>query len=113
MVFMIESHVAYIMDALKLIDRTGASTVEVKQGVADGFNRDLQDRLKGTVWNIGGCSSWYLDAKGRNKVKSSVKLSLPGILPEDLNNLRSMEFQNRRGPKRRSDNQREEVEVAV
>ena len=66
MVFMIESHVAYIMDALTLIDRTGASTVEVKQAVADGFNRELQDRLKGTVWNIGGCSSWYLDAKGRN-----------------------------------------------
>lgn len=54
-----------------------------------------------------------LDAKGRTKVKSSVKLSLPDILPEDLNNLRSMEFQNRRGPKRRSDNHREEVEVAV
>ncbi len=54
-----------------------------------------------------------LDAKGRTKVKSSVKLSLPDILPEDLNNLRSMKFQNRRGPKRRSDNHREEVEVAI
>jgi len=54
-----------------------------------------------------------LDAKGRTKVKSSVKLSLPDILPEDLNNLCSMEFQNRRGPKRRYDNHREEVEVAV
>ena len=52
-----------------------------------------------------------LDAKGRNKVKSSVKLSLPDILPEDLNNTNSMEFINRRGPKRRSDNHREEVEV--
>lgn len=52
-----------------------------------------------------------LDAKGRNKVKSSVKLSLPDILPEDLNNTSSMEFINRRGPKRRSDNHREEVEV--
>jgi hypothetical protein len=22
--------------------------------------------LNGTVWNTGGCSSWYLDANGRN-----------------------------------------------
>ncbi|MEQ1751578.1 MAG: ABC transporter ATP-binding protein [Prosthecobacter sp.] len=52
-----------------------------------------------------------LDSKGKNKVRSSRKLSLPDILPEDLNNLHNMEFINRRGPKRRSDNQREEVEV--
>lgn len=54
-----------------------------------------------------------LDAKGRVKVKSSVKLTLPDILPEDLSHVNSLEFLNRRGPKRRSDNKREEVEVAV
>lgn len=54
-----------------------------------------------------------LDSKGKNKVKSSVKLSLPDILPEDLNNPNSIEYLNRRGPKRRSDNKREEVEVAA
>jgi nitrate/nitrite transport system ATP-binding protein len=54
-----------------------------------------------------------LDAKGRVKVKSSVKLTLPDILPEDLSHVNSLEFLNRRGPKRRTDNKREEVEVAV
>lgn len=54
-----------------------------------------------------------LDAKGRTRVKSSVKLTLPDILPEDLNHVDSFEFLNRRGPKRRSDNQREQVEVAA
>lgn len=54
-----------------------------------------------------------LDAKGRTKVKSSVKLTLPDILPEDLNHVDSFEFLNRRGPKRRSDSKREEVEVAA
>lgn len=54
-----------------------------------------------------------LDAKGRSKVKASVKISLPDILPEDLNNLNSMELANRRGPRRRSDKNREEVEVAA
>ncbi len=54
-----------------------------------------------------------LDAKGRTKVKSSVKLTLPDILPEDLNHVNSFELLNRPGPKRRSDNKREEVEVAA
>ncbi|MCW2681259.1 MAG: hapE 1, partial [Frankiales bacterium] len=25
-----------------------------------------QQDLRGTVWNAGGCSSWYLDEAGRN-----------------------------------------------
>ena len=60
-----------------------------------------------------GLIATLLDAKGRSKVKSSVKVSLPDILPEDLSHVNSMEFLNRRGPKRRSDNQRIEVEVAL
>lgn len=57
--------------------------------------------------------STLLDAKDRTKVKSSVKLTLPDILPEDLNYVNSLQFLNRSGPKRRSDNKREEVEVAA
>lgn len=54
-----------------------------------------------------------LDAKGRSKVKSSVHVSLPDILPEDLTTVNTLQFLNRSGPKRRGDNQREEVEVAA
>lgn len=54
-----------------------------------------------------------LDAKGKNKVKSSRKLMLPDILPEDLNAVNSFEFLNRRGPKRRNEIKTEEVEVTV
>lgn len=54
-----------------------------------------------------------LDAKGRSKVKSSVQVSLPDILPEDLTTVNSLQFLNRSGPKRRGDNKREEVEVAA
>jgi nitrate/nitrite transport system ATP-binding protein len=52
-----------------------------------------------------------LDSKSKNKVKSSVKLSLPDILPEDLTRVNSMQFLARRGPMRRSEMKREEVEV--
>lgn len=54
-----------------------------------------------------------LDAKGRMKPKTSVKLTLPDILPEDLSHVNSLQFLNRAGPKRRSDSKREEVEVAL
>ncbi|WP_395741188.1 ABC transporter ATP-binding protein [Prosthecobacter sp.] len=54
-----------------------------------------------------------LDAKGRMKPKTSVKLTLPDILPEDLTTVNSLQFLNRSGPRRRSDGKREEVEVAA
>lgn len=30
------------------------------------WNRQVQARMERTVWNSGGCTSWYLDAQGRN-----------------------------------------------
>ena len=65
MVYMIESQVAYVLDALKYMDRHGADTVEVRAGAAERYNADLDARMQGTVWNT-GCASWYLDATGRN-----------------------------------------------
>ena len=54
-----------------------------------------------------------LDAKDRTKVKASVQISLPDILPEDLSYTNSLQFLNRSGPRRRRDTMREEVEVSV
>lgn len=55
--------------------------------------------------------STLLEAKGRNKMKASRKLVLPDILPEDLTHVNSFEFLTRRGPKRRNEVKKEEVEV--
>ena len=31
------------------------------------YNHQLQDQLKRTIWNTGGCQSWYLDPRtGKN-----------------------------------------------
>ena len=65
MVYMIESQVTYVMDALRHMDRHGADTVEVRADVAERFNADLDARMQGTVWTT-GCASWYLDGTGRN-----------------------------------------------
>ena len=65
MVYMIESQIAYVIDALRDMDRHGADTVEVREDAAERFNADLDERMQGTVWNT-GCASWYLDETGRN-----------------------------------------------
>jgi cation diffusion facilitator CzcD-associated flavoprotein CzcO len=66
MVFMIESQVAYVVDALVHMDSTAAATLAVRPEAQDTYNERLQRRLSRTVWNRGGCRSWYLDANGRN-----------------------------------------------
>ncbi|WP_433759180.1 flavin-containing monooxygenase [Nocardia sp. CA-135398] len=66
MVYMIESQINYIADALATVDRLGLRTVEVKRAVQDAYNEELQGKLVKSVWNTGGCASWYLDKHGNN-----------------------------------------------
>ncbi|WP_406265368.1 NAD(P)/FAD-dependent oxidoreductase [Nocardia sp. NBC_00881] len=66
MVYMIESQINYVADALATIDRMGLRTVEVRRDMQDAYNKDLQQKLSGSVWVTGGCSSWYLDKHGNN-----------------------------------------------
>ena len=66
MVFIIESQVAYIRDAIRTMRRNRLSTVEVREEPAAAFNAGLQKRMGRTVWTTGGCASWYLDDQGRN-----------------------------------------------
>jgi cation diffusion facilitator CzcD-associated flavoprotein CzcO len=65
--FMIlEAQLAYLADALRQMRRHGWSRVDVRPGVQDAYNAQVQEALPGTVYNSGGCSSYYLDANGRN-----------------------------------------------
>jgi cation diffusion facilitator CzcD-associated flavoprotein CzcO len=66
MVYMIESQVAYVVDAVRTMRRHDLATVEPLAAAQTDWNADLQRRLAKTVWNRGGCHSWYLDAHGRN-----------------------------------------------
>jgi cation diffusion facilitator CzcD-associated flavoprotein CzcO len=67
-VFTTESHVNYVMACLREMDRRRLRAVEVRPDVYEAFNRDTDERLGGSVWNKGGCASWYLDSNGRNGV---------------------------------------------
>jgi cation diffusion facilitator CzcD-associated flavoprotein CzcO len=66
MIYMIESQVAYAVDALQYLRRSGATAVEARPDVQAAYNDALQAQLARTVWNAGGCASWYLDVHGRN-----------------------------------------------
>jgi hypothetical protein len=66
MVFIIESQVAYLRDAIATMRANGYAALEPRAEAQGRWNTDVQRRLKRTVWNTGGCSSWYLDSEGRN-----------------------------------------------
>ncbi len=68
MVFIIESQVAYLRDALTTMRLHRYAAVEPRADDQQDWNADLQRRMKRTVWNTGGCSSWYLDTQGRNTI---------------------------------------------
>jgi cation diffusion facilitator CzcD-associated flavoprotein CzcO len=65
MVYMIESQIAYVMDALRAMRERGADVVEVRPQVEERYNAEVRRRMQGTVWNT-GCSSWYQDEQGNN-----------------------------------------------
>jgi cation diffusion facilitator CzcD-associated flavoprotein CzcO len=65
MVYMIESHIAYIADCLRTLQRRRARTMEVRLDVQLAFNDRLQHALCRSVWHT-GCRSWYLSKSGKN-----------------------------------------------
>jgi len=67
-VFMIESQIRYVADAIKNCDKLGAQALAPTRAAQDRFNDELQTKLADSVWNTGGCASWYLDEHGKNTV---------------------------------------------
>ncbi len=64
----IEAQLDYIMSALRTARRRGFGRLEVRPDVQRRYNRRVQKDLQGSVWNTGGCSSYYLDRNGFNSV---------------------------------------------
>jgi cation diffusion facilitator CzcD-associated flavoprotein CzcO len=67
-VYILESQMNYAVSALEWMDACGAAAFDLHPEVQDAFNEEMQERLADSVWNS-GCSSWYLDANGRNSVQ--------------------------------------------
>ena len=67
-VYMLESQIHYVMEALRVMHARGVGAIEVRGEVQDAWNDEVQRRLQRTVWDTGGCASWYLDRNGRDSV---------------------------------------------
>jgi cation diffusion facilitator CzcD-associated flavoprotein CzcO len=67
-IFTTEAHVNYVIQCLREMEDRRLKTVEVRSEVYESFNRETDRRLRESVWNAGGCASWYLDSNGRNGI---------------------------------------------
>ncbi|MFC8780774.1 flavin-containing monooxygenase [Streptomyces nigra] len=67
MILMIESQLNYMADFVRQLDVLGGRVaLDARPSAVHAWNRRVQQRMTRTVWNTGGCTSWYLDAQGRN-----------------------------------------------
>ena len=62
----IEAQLTYIVDALKQAQQQGIQVIEVDPVRQAQFNDKVQAALQNTVWNKGGCQSYFIDVNGRN-----------------------------------------------
>ncbi len=104
-VFVIEAQARYVLECLRMMDRQGATRIEVRAGTQREFNRRIHRKLERSVWNSGGCDSWYLDRTGRNRAAwpgSSVSYWLrtrhPDVGAFDLSNAAERDEEDYRGP---------------
>lgn len=65
MVFMIESQIAYVLDALRTMRARALRWVDVRPEVLTAFAEEMEARAAGTTWRS-GCKSWYLDRHGKS-----------------------------------------------
>lgn len=64
MVYMIESQLNYLMDWVRKTRAGAIVRTDVKVDAQDKFNGRLQHTLRNSVWEQGGCASWYKDTNG-------------------------------------------------
>ncbi|MEW6731308.1 MAG: NAD(P)/FAD-dependent oxidoreductase [Acidobacteriota bacterium] len=67
-VYMIESQIAHVLDAVRYMRKHNIATIEPRAEVQAKFIAEIDKLMQGTVWTSGGCASWYLDKTGRNSI---------------------------------------------
>jgi cation diffusion facilitator CzcD-associated flavoprotein CzcO len=61
----LECGIGHLLAALREMERTQASRIEVRREAAEDFNRELHAALAKTVWHS-GCTNWYVDENGND-----------------------------------------------
>ncbi|HYT21312.1 MAG TPA: NAD(P)/FAD-dependent oxidoreductase [Candidatus Polarisedimenticolia bacterium] len=84
-VLMIEAQVRYTMNCLKLMQRRKQRVLEVRPEIQQSFVREIYSRMSGTVWQSGGCHSWYQDQS-----TGEITTLWPGSVVSYLRRMRSV-----------------------
>ncbi len=66
MVYMYEAIAVQLLKAVEYVAQKDADILEVRSSEQDEYCRRLAQQMHITVWEVGGCKSWYLDSKGIN-----------------------------------------------
>jgi cyclohexanone monooxygenase len=86
----IEAQLNQVMQALQLMQQQQLTRLEPRRAIQADYNHQVQHALQRTVWNTGGCSSYYIDKNGRNSIGfpwSTLKMRqvLGEFSPHDFN----------------------------
>jgi cation diffusion facilitator CzcD-associated flavoprotein CzcO len=65
-IVMIEGQISYILSALTKMKQKQLRALDLKPQVLEAHDSRIQQKLQDSVWQKGGCVSWYQDASGRN-----------------------------------------------
>jgi cation diffusion facilitator CzcD-associated flavoprotein CzcO len=65
-VLLAEAQIEHVLELSLALAQRGATAVEPSMAAQTQYISWIDRRLATTVWNRGGCSSWYLDRTGRN-----------------------------------------------
>src|SRR6266571_1220897 len=84
-VLMIEAQVRYAMNCLKLMKRRKQRVLEVRPEIQQSFVEEIYRRMGSTVWQSGGCRSWYQDQS-----TGEITTLWPGSVVSYLRRMRSV-----------------------
>ncbi|MFI5718592.1 flavin-containing monooxygenase [Nocardia sp. NPDC051750] len=90
-VHMLESQMTYIVGAVDEISRV--RYLDLRPEVLDGFGSATRERLARTVWNTGGCHSWYLADTAKGPLNTN---NWPGSMREYRRRTRRFDVENYR-----------------
>ncbi len=62
-IVMIEAQARHLVHCIQRVQWSAARSIEVKAEIQARFNEWVQERMAGTVWQSGGCRSWYQDPR--------------------------------------------------
>lgn len=65
-IYMLEVQADHIVTVIKKANSLKAKRVQPSLSAQKSYTEWLDQQSKNTVWNAGGCKSWYLDSTGRN-----------------------------------------------